>query len=228
MLQVHPEIFERFPGVRIGIVVAEGVDNTGDTTAMEPDLRRAEESLRQAFADTPVIEHPNIACWREAYREFGAKPKKYPSSIEAMTRRVLKGDSIPSISSLVDLYNTVSLSHILPVGGEDLDRIEGPLTLRFAGEDEPEVSLLGRPEPQAPTPGEVIYADDVGAVCRRWNWREAARTCITTETRNAILVIEAVSHIQSVALVTALEELADSIQRHCGGELTTRVIDGAE
>ncbi len=216
MLTVSPEIPERFPGVLVGTIVLDGIDNSGTLADAGQRLESAAAAARAALAG-PLVEHPRIAPWRDAYRAFGAKPKKYPSSIEALCRRALKGEAPPSISPLVDLYNEVSLRHLLPVGGEDLESLQGPLQLRFAGEGEPEVELLGRPAPQAPEPGEVIYADDVGAVCRRWNWREAARTCLTAGTRRAILVIESLPPVSRAELEAALGELRDHVVETCGG-----------
>lgn len=225
MLQIADEIFARYPGVLVGVVVATDLDNTGERPEVRDQLRQEEAGLRRRLADTVLVEHPRIAPWREAYRVFGAKPKKYPSSIEAIARRVLKGAELPSINPLVDLYNVVSLRHILPVGGEDLDRLEGQLELRFAGDAEPEAELLGRPVPAAPELGEVIYADARGAVCRRWNWREAERTCLSAETRNAILIIEALPPTGRAELEAALDDLASGVERSCGGS-SERVIYG--
>ena len=36
------------------------------------------------------------------------------------------------VNTLVDLYNTVSLSHVFCCGADDLDRIAPPLAFRFA------------------------------------------------------------------------------------------------
>ena len=226
MLSIAPEIFESFPGVRIGVIRVTGIDNTGSRPELVGALRAAEAELRSRMAGQVIVEHPRIAPWRDAFRSFGAKPKKYPSSIEALVRRVLKGDTLPSISPLVDLYNVVSLRHVLPVGGEDLSRIEGVFRLRFAGEDEPEAHMLGRPGPERPLPGEIIYADDVGAVCRRWNWRESARTCLTETTTEAFLLIETLPPTSPEELVAALDELVDSAAEHCGARCERRIITG--
>lgn len=214
MLTIDSRIFERFPGLRVGTVVARGLDNRGSTAPLSPGLRDAEAAARRALTGA-LVEHPRIAPWREAYRAFGAKPKKYPSSIEALARRVLRGDPLPSISPLVDLYNTLSLRYLLPFGGEDLDKVQGRVELRFAGEAEPEVALLGRPEPASPEPGEVIYSDELGAICRRWNWREAAHTALAPETENAIFVIEALPPTPEDELRQALEALRDGLHEHC-------------
>jgi DNA/RNA-binding domain of Phe-tRNA-synthetase-like protein len=188
-------------------------------------LRQAEATLPSRFGSTPVIEHPYIAIWREAYRRFGAKPKDYPSSVENLARRVLNGATIGHINNLVSLYNITSLRHILPVGGEDLDKITGDVLLTQAGHDEPPVILLGEKEARAPHAGEIIYKDEAGAICRRWNWKEADRTKLTKETQNAFLVIETLPPVTRATVETAIRELADLVRQYCGGTVSTAFLD---
>ncbi|MEZ4529653.1 MAG: phenylalanine--tRNA ligase beta subunit-related protein [Thermomicrobiales bacterium] len=69
------------------------------------------------------------------------KPSKYRSSIEAMLRSAQSGRLRP-INPLVDLYNAISLRHLLPVGGEDLAAIVGDVRLTRAQGDE-EFTPLG-------------------------------------------------------------------------------------
>jgi DNA/RNA-binding domain of Phe-tRNA-synthetase-like protein len=139
-------------------------------------------------------------------------------------RRVLKGQPLPGINPLVDLYNTVSLRHLVPVGGEDLDRIEGDVILTIAATDEPPVLLLGEAEPRPPKPGEVIYRDDLGAICRRWNWKEADRTKLTPATRDAVLVIEGLPPVGREIVARAAEDLAALISEHCGGRVGAALV----
>jgi DNA/RNA-binding domain of Phe-tRNA-synthetase-like protein len=220
-----PDVFAAFPEVVLGIVIAHGIVNSGEDGEVLARLRGEEERIRRELAGVQVSEHPHVAPWREAYRAFGAKPKDYPSSIENLLRRVLKGHNVPHINTLVDLYNTISLRHLVPVGGEDLDAVEGDVLLTRAGEEEAPVLLLGEPEPRAPRPGEVIYKDDRGAICRRWNWKEADRTKLTAATRRAVLVIEGLPPVGRDLVARATEELAALVRTHCGGEVRTASVD---
>lgn len=225
VLRVNEEVLERFPEAVLGVVTAHGIDNSREDAVILDGLRREEARVREELAGIQVTEHPRIAPWREAYRRFGAKPKDYPSSIENLIRRVLKGQALPSINPLVDLYNTISLRHLLPAGGEDLDRIAGDVVLAIATDTEAPVRLLGEAEERAPHPGEVIYKDDAGAICRRWNWKEADRTKLTPETRNAVLVIEGLPPVGRDLVERAVEELAELIRKHCGGRVATAIVD---
>lgn len=225
VLRVSDGVLERFPEAVLGVVTAHGIDNTREDAAILDRLRREEARVREELAGVQVTEHPHIAPWREAYRRFGAKPKDHPSSIENLVRRVLKGQSLPSINPLVDLYNTVSLRHLVPAGGEDLDRIVGDVLLTIATDREAPVRLLGEAEERAPHPGEVLYKDDAGAICRRWNWKEADRTKLMPETRNAVLVIEGLPPVGRDLVERAMEDLARSIRDHCGGQVGTAIVD---
>jgi len=224
-LRVTDEIFARYPEAVLGVVTVHGIDNSGTGDALLAPLRREEERIRAALAGTQISEHPHIAPWREAYRKFGARPKDHPSSIENLVRRVLKGQPVPRINPLVDLYNTISLRHLVPVGGEDLDRIEGDVLLTTATDREPPVHLLGEPEARPPKPGEVIYKDDLGTLCRRWNWKEAERTKLTAATRHAFLVIEGLPPAGHDLVERAAGELAALVREHCGGEVAVALVD---
>ena len=220
-----PEIFARFPEVVLGVIVARDIDNSRESEEILAGLRQEEARVRELFAGQTIPDHPHIAPWREAYRKFGAKPKDHPSSIENLVRRVAKGNALPQINPLVDLYNTISLRYLLPAGGEDLDRTQGDILLTLAGEDEAPVKLLGEPEARPPYPGEVIYKDDLGAICRRWNWKEADRTKLSSQTRRAILVLEGLPPVGADEIRSATETLAAMIQAHCGGTATHAILD---
>ncbi|MDP3725338.1 MAG: B3/4 domain-containing protein [Nanoarchaeota archaeon] len=221
---VTREIFERFPEFKAGVVIAKGIKHIGLPEEIKKKFREAEEELKRKFEELEApSQHPNIRAWREAYRAFGADPGRYNPSNEALVRQVLKGRDLWGIHPIVDLYNYISIKYVLPVGGEDLDTLEGGLTLDFA-EGEEEFIKLGGEENDPPESGEVIYKDDRGVVCRRWNWREGERTKITKDTENAIIVIDTLPPTSEVELQKAIDELADLVSAHCGAKTETRLI----
>ena len=209
-----------FPEALIGIVVATGIDNRRDDGAGEALAAAA----AQAIGGDDLANHPAVAPWREAYRRFGVKPSRHRSSIEGLLRSVLAGGP-RSIGPLVDLYNAVSLRHLLPCGGEDLDAIQGDLrlTLAVGGES---FTPLGSDEESPPGPGEVVYADGAGIVCRAWNWREAERTKLTEETTRAVLVIEALPPRTGDDVLAACGDLAESVGSRLGASCRVALLGG--
>jgi DNA/RNA-binding domain of Phe-tRNA-synthetase-like protein len=113
----------------------------------------------------------------------------------------------------------------VPAGGEDLDAIDGDVALTLAAENETPVRLLGEPEARPPHAGEVIYRDREGAICRRWNWKEADRTKLTERTRNAILVVEGLPPVTREDVAEAVEELARRVRERCRATVVTAILD---
>jgi DNA/RNA-binding domain of Phe-tRNA-synthetase-like protein len=222
---IDQKIFEKFSGLTVGAVVVRGVNNAGEKAEVMNLLREEEQTVRERVKREELGTHPKVVAWREAYRAFGAKPKEHLSSVENLYRRVLDGVDLRHINTLVDVYNYISLKYMLPVGGEDLEKVQGDIRLAFAGSNEPPVLLLGDKELKTPKEGEVIYRDDAGAVCRRFNWREADRTKLTEETTQAVLVIEGLPPTTKSEVEKALSELENFVQRYCGGESAVYILD---
>jgi DNA/RNA-binding domain of Phe-tRNA-synthetase-like protein len=226
-LSILPEVFAKLRELRLGVLVGRGVRNDGEAAEMPGLLREEEGRIRGELRAEGIAGHPRILCWREAYRAFGAKPKEHRSSVENLYRLVLKGGEVRAINPLVDIYNFVSLRLMLPAGGEDMDTVSGDIELAVAGPAEPAVRLLGEAEERPPHPGEIIYRDTISAICRRLNWKEAERTKLTRETRNAVLVLEALPPITAEDLGGALGELKRLISLHCGGNLSDALLDAS-
>ncbi len=222
VVRVEPAVWDLAPEAAVGIVVARGADNTRAAEACAADLAAAMTAVAEGLWPEDVAAHPAIAPWRAVYAAFGVKPSKFRSSIEALLRSARSG-RLGSVNPLVDLYNAVSLAHALPVGGEDLAAIEGDLVLGRANGDESFV-LLGGSEPAPPAPGEVIWRDDVGAVCRCWNWREAARTALSVDTRDAVLVVEGMPPDAGERVRAACDDLAARVADRLGARCTVQVL----
>ncbi len=213
---ISEEIFEKFPDLTIGLVYGKNLDNSANNEEIIKLLRQKEEELRGILHAGRLSEHPNIKVWREAFSSFGAKPKKYKSSVEALVIRVLKGDDLPDINTIVNIYNYISLKYMIPIGGDDIDKVDGDIKLMFAKGDEKFVKL-GSKEESNPKPGEVVYMDDKEVTCRRWNWRECDKTKLTKETKSVLLVAESLTTKELAE--AAVRDIAELLNKFCGGEI---------
>jgi arginyl-tRNA synthetase len=222
--QIDSQVLAKWPEVKIGVVVALGVDNTKGKEEILKLLGQQQLETVKEFSGQDIKQHPFIACWRQVYKDFGAKPNKYPSSVEALVKRVANGGNVPNINPLVNIYNYLSLKHVLPYGGEDLDKVVGDIVLKICQGNE-SGTYIGSDKIENCRPGEVAYCDQTGFICRRWNWREADRTKLTPETKNVVLVVEAMPPAQSEQLKEAIDELVGLVSKFLGGKTETFVLD---
>jgi len=206
-VRVDPAVHAAHPGYVAVVVLAAGLVNGPSDAGSDAQLTAAEEHLR-ASGLARANEHPHIAAWRAAFSSFGAKPSRYPSSAEALMTRVLKGQPLPRVNALVDLYNAVSVRHVVPVGGEDADRLEGPLRLAVAEGTEPFDPRGDGSEVEHAAPGEVVWPDERGVTCRRWNWRQGARTQLTEDTTRALFVLDRLDGLTVPELHRAADDLS--------------------
>lgn len=227
---IEEDFWALFPDAEIAVILAKGIDNSEEGTSPrrhEIDallLDGSKDALR--FLGTPVFsENPVIAVWRQAYQQFKTK-KGARCSIEALLKRIEKGTGIQPINPLVDIYNSVSLKYGLPCGGEDMDTFQGDLRLTKAMGGEAFIPL-GDSEPDNGLPGEILYKDEIGAVCRCWNWRDGQRTMLTAATRNAFLIIESVDPSRRQDVSEAASELARLTTEFLGGVASIHVLDAA-
>lgn len=215
---VDPAVWALRPDYRALLVVVEGLHPTPGDATSEGLLRRAEELARSALQEQPVDRLPHVAAWREAYRAFGARPGRTRNSLEALTRRAPSG--LPRVNRLTDIYNAVSVLHQVPVGGEDLDRYDGPPRLVRATGDEPFDTVAdGAAVVERTDPGEVVWRDDAGVTCRRWNWRQCTRTQLRDDTRTALFVLDALGPMTDAALLAAADEIVANLAT-AGADLT--------
>lgn len=221
--QLADDFVDLFPDALIGLVMVSGINNKTSGAESAEILERQVAETAGRLPDEDMAALPSIAPWRAAYAQFGVKPSKVRSSIENLLRSAKSG-RLRSINPLVDLYNSVSLAYQLPVGGEDLDQVEGDIVLTRAAGSEHFVPLGGTAT-EPPPPGAVIYRDDAGVICSCWNWREADRTKLTEETNRAVLVIEAIPPVTREELELALTALGNRITAHLGGGHRILILD---
>jgi DNA/RNA-binding domain of Phe-tRNA-synthetase-like protein len=176
---VDAEIWQRYPDYRALSVVIR-------------DFQLPEgPAILEIEPGQPAWMEGHLEAWRTAFRGFGANPKKTCCSVEALWKRVQKTGALPSVSPVVDIYNALSIRFGASFGGEDLDRYSGVPRLTIAHGDESfDTARDGEAVVEHPEPGEVIWRDDTGVTCRRWNWRQCRRTALTDASRNLWFVID--------------------------------------
>lgn len=226
-LVAENSFWELFPDAAIGILAVRDMRPAAevppeDAAAVARLLRDANEQANRHLTSNTISENEAVRVWRETYRMFKTK-KGARCSIENLLKRVLKGNPVGSITPSVDIYNTVSLTHALPVGGEDIDAMDGDIRLGIT-EGGDAFRPLGEEENAPTLEGELCYRDDAGAICRCWNWRDGERTALTDDSKKAFLIIESVDPDRADDLAAATDQLAAMVQQYLGADIFAKQI----
>ena len=222
--QYNPDILARYPNVVGGVIVAHGVRNG----ASSPDLLAAYQAEQRAtlarIGDTPLSQIESLAAWRGVFRSFGVDPTQIRSACEALLRRLTKQGDIPSINTLVDIGNLVSIRYGLPVAMFDLRSAQGAITVRFADGTE-SFTNLGQTEIAHPDPGEVIFADDTGLVfARRWCWRQSDQSASREDTTDLLVTVEAQHENSREEVEAAVNDLTSLLKNIVSSSIDTQIL----
>ncbi|SMO52521.1 B3/B4 domain-containing protein [Melghirimyces algeriensis] len=220
---IHKDIFQYFPNMQVVVAIAHDINNTSTNPKVTEELKEAWYNAQEASVYGNAQSHPSIKPWREHFKKMGVKASEFPSSIESMLRRALKGGKPFQINPLVDFYNAVSLRHIVPVGGFDLDQIQSKLELRLTKPGD-QFTALDAQEPVALPSDEVAYASGSEILTRHFVWRQAKTALITPHTRNVILVCEILGGLEGSLVDQVLSSFKQGLVKHFGVVPETTVL----
>lgn len=201
------EIWNDFPGLMPGVLVADGI--TRDA-AVGSRVAHFNAIAAARLATSSEGEFPEIQAWRRAFSKMGLKPTQYRCASEALLRRFRKEGSLPEIHPLIDLCNAISMAFAIPVAALDVSRIEQYIEVRYAAGDETYDTFSG--ETEHPDAHEVIFADAAGrAHARRWTNRQSGYSPVRETTTRVLIVAEAMHQSAPDDVPRLVNTIADEL-----------------
>lgn len=190
---IHSEVLKKLPEIKLGFLIIHNININIDTDEMAQKLTKSIKSAQKKYKDTQLADINDIIKWREYQQKADLDWKKHPVSIESILNRIVVDQKdIGSINPLVDLYNSISIDTLTPMGAYNLDKIDGDLVLRFAEGNESYHPLSGKGQEVCET-GELIFVDQSESLCRYWVHKQSNTHKITPYTKNIIFRIEGIA-----------------------------------
>ena len=218
-------IIESYPQLAGGVIIARGAANGDTDEALLAKYLAEQAAVKARIGTMPLSELPSLGAWRRAFSAFGVSPTKYRSAAEALLRRLTKKGDIPSINSLVDIGNLISIRYGLPVAIFDTARLALPITVHYAAGSET-YAELATGEKMQPEAGEVVFSDQNNmVVARRWCWRQSRTSAAQLTTSEAVITVEAHHEGGRADIEGALEDLQALLREHVGGDNESAVLD---
>ena len=215
-LSIDKKITQDFPDAKIGWLRARIADGAGAARGRNVRIAEMKKKLEANLndmgisADTLTL-HPDVRRWRETYSKMGVKPSKYRCSLEALLRRIFKGD-IWSVSDVVDCYDCVSALNLLPMGAHDMTKLRGDMVLRYAREGEKFYPLGAGDSVVDCAPPQIVYADGEKVCCWLWNYRDTRDACVDENTREALFLVDCAFETEWRSVEDGLAALAGGLE----------------
>lgn len=219
---VYPEVFELDDSICFGIIIGRGLAVTESSKADQEELKMAEAEMRTRVVPEEIRNLPNVAASRTVLTKAGINPNKFTPSVEAMLKRVAKGNDLSVINALVDLCNVISIRHGISLGGHDLKDIHYDLEVRFSRAGD-RFLPFGQTSWEDVEPGELVFTAGPEVQTRKWIWRQSELGKITGETRDVFFQLQGFAG--NTALELAMSDLKKLVEERFGGSTEVFLVD---
>ena len=221
---VDTSVFDINPNIKFGILIGKDIKNSETMTDDEGRLRDAEKRMRETFPADQVRELPNVSFYREIMTKAGINPNKFPPSVEAMFKRILKGGALPVINALVDLCNAVSVEQIISLGAHDLNDIHQDLAVRFSKDGD--IFLpFGGTEYENVDKGELVFTSGNVVQTRKWIWRQSELGKTTTDSKDIFFQLVGFDDNNESTLSKAMEDIESLVTGRFQGNCEKYIVD---
>ena len=221
----HRDVLDAFPNTVGGIILADSLGNGQSPEPLLDAYYAEQQATLIRIGSTPLSELVPLAAWRSVFRQFGVNPTKYRSAPEALLRRLTKQGDIPSINTLVDIANMISIRYILPVAVFDTQHLQGGITVQFADGSE-RFTPLGTSTVEHPEKGEIVFSDESKLiVARRWCWRQSAESAAGESLKSAVITIEAQHNTGQQEVEAALQDMMELLGSYAKGTISWGILD---
>ncbi len=216
MIVLVPEgIKEKFPDLNVLGFQLHGLMVKDELGTLEAFKEQVIARTKEKFNIDALKDQPIFRAYRDFFWRVGIDPTKVRPAAEALIRRILRGNPLPKINTLVDTYNIASIDTQIALAAFDEAKIRGELRMRFSRAGE-EFFGIGMAEPLVLAGNELVIEDEERLVAV-YPYRDADLTKVTTDTKDAVLLVCGVPGIERSTLEGAGAVAVEYIRRFCGG-----------
>lgn len=221
---IDKSVFDLKPNIKFGIIVGHNIVNSDTSAEDEQRLRNAESKMRNEISQEQLRELHNVKNYREVMTASGLNPNKYPPSVEAMFKRIIKGGQLPVINALVDLCNAVSIEQGISMGGHDLKDIHEDLEVRYSRKGD--VFLpFGCTEYEDVPENELVFTSGNVVQTLKWVWRQSELGKVTLDSSDIFFQLVGFEYEENSSLYNAMKDIEDLVVNRFRGSCKKYLVD---
>lgn len=207
-LSLETELAEA--GISVLFVLASGELNSGAAESSAKLWRDAQASLMQHHKPEELFGHPHLSGYRALHERFNIVDPQLVPSPESLLRVLVENKALRSLSTVVDIYNAISLQHLISVGGHNAHRLGAEVKLA-TNHDVVRFRALGQKKKITLPAHEYSYrTDDERAICRL-ECRQANETKIKEDTKVWLFILQGNAQIEPEKLLAGGETLTAAL-----------------
>ncbi len=155
-----------------------------------------------------VKQSPVVQGYIDLLKEVGRSVKKNPPTILALIKNIQSRGFLPTINSVIDIYNVECLRSFLAIGGHDLDKIQGPIEFTISQREDTFLPILSTEKHVSET--DPVYRDQQGIMA--WlDVRDGERYKMEETTRNVLFIIQGNRATSVEMRLEALDQIREDL-----------------
>jgi len=214
-ITAEKEVFDKLPDLKIGVIVAKGIDNKTEEKKISKLLTEIEDMIKIDFIPENLAKHELISPWKTAYYEFGEEPKETHSSVENMMKKILSGDRTRRFNKTTDLLNYLSLKHMIPISSHDTKKVSAEIKITKATGKE---HLNSESQTKHPIKGEIVVKDSLEVLSKNWGTETSLSSRIIGDSKEIIIFIFGLKPVTDSKLIKVCKETCELLKSFCGGQ----------
>jgi len=215
-MKIDSKVKARHPGLDVLTCRVANVAVERKNLELEKFKEELIKEVKSKYTLNSLKDAPTFRAYRNFFWRVGIDPTKNRPAAEALIRRILRDNPIPSINTIVDAYNLASIKTEIALAAFDIQELRGDLIMRFATRGEKFLGI-GMEKLMDLEGLEVVVSDDEKLVAI-YPHRDADRSKVTEKTKNILLLVCGVPGITMDMLAGAATIAIEYITRFCGGK----------
>lgn len=219
-ITLNKEIFKSLNSqFRVAFILLENVDNQITNHEAQHLLKETIQYTKLTFHKDTYKNHNLILPWKIAQQEFGPKAIHYHTSLENLMQRIFHNKKIPQDNTITTLANYLSLKYLIPIGVDDISKIDKTITFKIASGKE-KINFL-----TSLKPGTLYYKDNTHILGTKLDFWKNNKTKPTKKTTSALIHIEALPPITNAKLKEIIEETNSLLKTFCHAKAKIIILD---
>lgn len=194
-------------GISFCVIKVSGLNVKKTNNPVQRKRKEIISQVKKRIEQSDLTNNPFLLGYREIYQRLGAGNRILVSSCETLLNMIRKNGSLPTINTVVDLYNCISALRLVTIGAHDADKIEGDLRVITTFGSEKFLPLGADKEEKLP-PGEFAYNDDKEVLCRM-DIRQCDKSKVTLDTKEVIVFANSNPRMPDEVLLKACEHVCE-------------------